>query len=225
VQTAAIDAASSPVTWVPLLAAGLLQIDNADHDLSRWASDETPVFGSRQSADTVSTDLKRASIGLYVLTALAAPSGDEHWLENKAKGLGIGLAAELTTAYITEGLRTATGRQRPNGIRHSSFPSGHTSTAAVSATLAADNIDTLQIPASGRIALKGLGAGLAVGTAYARVEAKEHFPSDVLVGAALGHFIGVFANEAFLGIDRPYQFSPNVDISRDGFLTGISGRF
>jgi hypothetical protein len=120
--------------------------------------------------------LQRASIGLYVLTALAAPSGDEYWLENKAKELGIGLAAELTTAYITEGLRTATGRQRPNGIRHSSFLSGHTSTAAVSATLAADNIDTLQIPASGRIALKGLGAGLAVGTAYARVEAKEHFP-------------------------------------------------
>ena len=73
--------------------------------------------------------------------------------------------------------------------------------------------------------MKGLGAGLAVGTAYARVEAKEHFPSDVLVGAALGHFIGVFANEAFLGIDQPYQFSPNVDLSRDGVLIEISGRF
>ena len=115
--------------------------------------------------------------------------------------------------------------KRANGIGHSSFPSGHASTAAVSATLAADNIDTLQILASGRIALEGLGAGLAVGTAYARVEAKKHFPSDVLVGAALGHFIGVFANEAFLGIDRPYQFSPNVDVSKDGFLIGINGGF
>jgi hypothetical protein len=47
----------------------------------------------------------------------------------------------------------------------------------------------------------------------------------VLVGVGLGHFIGVFANEAFLGIDRPYQFSPNVAVSRDGFLIGISGRF
>jgi membrane-associated phospholipid phosphatase len=225
VQTAAIDAASSPITWVPLLAAGLLQIDNADHNLSRWASDNTPIFGSQQTADTISTDLERAAIGLYVATALAAPTGEEQWLANKAKEFGVGLGAELTTAGITEGLKTATGRQRPDKLGHSSFPSGHASTAAVSATLAADNIDTLQILASGRIALEGLGAGLAVGTAYARVEAKKHFPSDVLVGAALGHFIGVFANETFLGIDRPYQFSPNVDVSKDGFLIGINGSF
>jgi membrane-associated phospholipid phosphatase len=225
VQTAAINAASSPITWVPLLAAGLLQIDNADHNLSRWASDNTPIFGSQQTADTISTDLERASIGLYVATALAAPSGEEQWLANKAKGFGVALGAELMTAGITEGLKTATGRQRPNGMGHASFSSGHASTAAVSATLAADNIDILQIPASGRIALQGLGAGLVVGTAYARVEAKKHFPSDVLVGAALGHFIGVFANEAFLGIDQPYQFSPNVAVSRDGFLIGINGSF
>jgi membrane-associated phospholipid phosphatase len=224
-QTAVIEAASSPITWVPLVAAGLLQIDNVDHNLSRLASDNTPIFGSQQTADTISTGLMGASIGLYVATALPAPSGEEQWLANKAKEFGVGLGAQLTAAYITEGLKTTTGRQRPDERDHSSFPSGHASTAAVSATLAADNIDTLQIPASGRIALKGLGAGLAVGTAYARVEAKKHFTSDVLVGAALGHFIGVFANEAFLGIDRPYQFSPNVYVSRDSFLIGINGRF
>jgi hypothetical protein len=105
VQTAAIDAARSPMTWAPLLAAGLLQIDNADENLSDWASDDTPIFGSRQTADTISTDLMRASVGLYAVTALAAPSGDEHWLKNKAKGLGIGFAAELTTAGLSRAPR------------------------------------------------------------------------------------------------------------------------
>jgi hypothetical protein len=105
VQTAAIDAARSPMTWAPLLAAGLLQIDNADENLSDWASDDTPIFGSRQTADTISTDLMRASVGLYAVTALATPSGDEHWLENKAKGLGIGFAAELTTAGLSRAPR------------------------------------------------------------------------------------------------------------------------
>jgi hypothetical protein len=176
VQTAAIDAARSPMTWAPLLAAGLLQIDNADENLSDWASDDTPIFGSRQTADTISTDLMRASVGLYAVTALATPSGDEHWLENKAKGLGIGLAAEVTTAGLTEGF-------------------------------------------------KGLAAALTVGTAYARVEARQHFPSDVLAGAALGHFIGVFADEAFLGSEQRYRVLPMVDVSRSGFLIGINGHF
>jgi hypothetical protein len=225
VQPAAIDAARSPMTWAPLLAAGLLQIDNADENLSAWASDDTPIFGSRQTADTSSTDLMRASVGLYAVTALATPSGDEHWLENKAKGLGIGLAAEVTTAGLTEGFKTATGRQRPNGIGHSSFPSGHTSTAAVSATLASDTIDALNISQGSRIALKGLAAALTVGTAYARVEARQHFPSDVLAGAALGHFIGVFADEAFLGSEQRYRVLPMVDVSRSGFLIGINGHF
>jgi hypothetical protein len=105
VQTAAIDAARSPMTWAPLLAAGLLQIDNADENLSDWASDDTPIFGSRQTADTISTDLMRASVGLYAVTALATSSGDVHWLKNKAKGLGIGFTAELTTAGLSRAPR------------------------------------------------------------------------------------------------------------------------
>jgi len=225
VQAAAIDAARSPITWAPLLAAGLLQIENADQNLSDWAADDTPIFGSLQRADMVSTNLARASIGFYIFTALAAPSGDEQWLESKAKGLGVGFAAELITARLTEGLKTATDRQRPNGKGNSCFPSGHTSTAAVSATLANDNIDTLDIPQSARIGLKGVAAALTLGTAYARVEAQKHFPSDVLAGAALGHFIGVFADEAFLASEQRYRVLPMVDVSRSGFLFGISGHF
>jgi membrane-associated phospholipid phosphatase len=225
VQTAAIDAARSPMTWAPLLAAGLLQIDNADENLSDWAADDTPIFGSRQTADTISTDLMRASVGLYAVTALATPSGDEHWLENKAKGLGIGFAAELTTDALTDGIKAATDRQRPNGLGHSSFPSGHASAAAVSATLASDNIDTLHISQGSRLALKGLAAAFTVGTAYARVEARQHFPSDVLAGAALGHFIGGFADGAFLGVEQRYRVLPMMDVSRSGFLVGINGHF
>lgn len=48
---------------------------------------------------------------------------------------------------------------------------------------------------------------LTVSTAWARVEAKSHFPSDVLAGMALGHFIGAFINDAFLGTESPFFFS------------------
>ena len=145
--------------------------------------------------------------------------------ENKAKGFGVGLAAELTTDELTEVLKTVTGRLRPNGIGHSSFPFGHASTAAVSGTLASDNIDSLNISQGSRLALEGLAAALTVGTAYARVEARQHFPSDVLAGAALGHFIGGFADGAFLGVEQRYRILPMVDVSRSGFLVGINGQF
>lgn len=40
---------------------------------------------------------------------------------------------------------------------------------------------------------------MAVITAWARVEGNVHYPSDVLVGAALGNFIGMFIHDAFIG--------------------------
>jgi len=83
----------------------------------------------------------------------------------------------------------------------------------------------LNISQGSRIALKGLAAALTVGNACARVEARQHFPSDVLAGAALGHFIGGIADGAFLGIEEGYQVVPTVDVSQHGFLVGISGRF
>jgi membrane-associated phospholipid phosphatase len=46
----------------------------------------------------------------------------------------------------------------------------------------------------------GLDA-LTIATGWARVEAGQHFPSDTLVGMALGNFVGAFVNRAFLGLD------------------------
>jgi membrane-associated phospholipid phosphatase len=41
---------------------------------------------------------------------------------------------------------------------------------------------------------------LASGVAWARVEARVHYPSDVLFGAALGHFLAAFIHDAFLNL-------------------------
>ena len=83
-----------------------------------------------------------------------------------------------------------------------SFPSGHSSFTALSATLAARNLQSMDMSANYRRAMK-IGFGVvAGGAAWARVEANVHFPSDVLVGAAIGHFIAAFINDAFIGLDR-----------------------
>lgn len=223
VGTAAKEAALSPATWLPLAGAGLLQIDNADHRISHWASKETPVFGSQHSAATASDALLWASVGLYAATVFATPSSGDHWIEDKAKGISVGVGAELATAGLTEGIRLASGRKRPNGSGLS-FPSGHASGVAVSASLAADNVDYLDVPDADRYALYGLAGGLDIGTAWARVEAHKHFPSDVLVGTALGHFIGAFADRAFLD---PYGTRIHLvtGMSRQGFFIGFADAF
>ena len=50
---------------------------------------------------------------------------------------------------------------------------------------------------------------LASGVAWARVEARKHYPSDVLAGAALGHFLTAFIHDAFLNLpeDGSVDFS------------------
>jgi len=41
-----------------------------------------------------------------------------------------------------------------------------------------------------------------LGTGWARVEAGFHYPSDVLVGMAIGDFNGAFFNDAFMGLPQ-----------------------
>ncbi|MEJ2698889.1 MAG: phosphatase PAP2 family protein [Desulfuromonadales bacterium] len=56
----------------------------------------------------------------------------------------------------------------------------------------------------------GLGT-LTAATAWARVEAKKHYPSDVLAGIAIGHFFGAFISDAFLGPKSPVLLDTTVD--------------
>jgi membrane-associated phospholipid phosphatase len=67
----------------------------------------------------------------------------------------------------------------------------------------------------------GLGAGietLAAGTAWARVEAGAHYPSDVLAGAALGRFVSVLLHDAFLDSSTPPIVSLELAPDRQAML-------
>jgi membrane-associated phospholipid phosphatase len=137
----------------------------------------------------------------YHATVLATPSGDDagRWLENKAKGYLVGLTAAGAASLVTEQLKTRVDRERPNATDSDSFPSGHTSVSAAFARLTSRNLRSIALEDRTRRALDiGLDV-LTVGTAWSRVEAGEHFPSDTLVSIALGNFVASFVNDAFLG--------------------------
>ena len=209
VRRAAVDAARDPWTWGPLAGALVFSIDDWDEETSAWARAETPVFGSEERAAGASSDLRAWSRYAMLLTTLATPSGDDFagWVSAKGKGVLVQAAATSAVGLATTELKGAIGRQRPNESDRRSMPSGHTSSAAASVALAARNIEALPwLPTGARGPLRHTLLSMGLATGWARVEAGEHYPSDVLVGAALGHFLARFVHDAFLG------WSPNVQM-------------
>jgi membrane-associated phospholipid phosphatase len=226
---AAIQAAIDPVTWAPTAGALVFAVDHFDKRVSNWASEHTPIFGSQSAANRDSTILLDITCGGTVVTALVAPSGPEPgpWTLNKLKGGGVEIGAAAAAGGVTSLLKQAVGRERPDESSNTSFPSGHSTGAFACAALGGQNVRTLSLPKSAELTLRGGFLVLATGTAWARVEAKRHYPSDVLAGAAIGNFVARFIHDAFLGVDL--RTPPPVDVlvapSRDGFLVGLSLNF
>jgi PAP2 superfamily protein len=200
VGQAARDAASDPWVWAPLAAAAVFQIDDFDGRTSDWAREHTPVFGSQSSAEDWSDKLRSTSVAVGLVTLIATPGGDDagQWLISKAKGGAVEVAAVAATSAATVALKGATDRERPNGADNESFPSGHASAAAVHGELAKTNLESISMSPGLRLTADiGIDV-VTLGTAWARVEAGWHYPSDTLVGMALGTFIASFATRAFL---------------------------
>jgi len=216
----------SPFTWLPVAGAAILQIDNWDHKLSGWASDKTPIFGSQVSADNWSNYLLYTSGAIYGTTALLTPGRDRagEWLTDKMKGFIVGGAAIGLSEGVVGILQPALDRGRPDGSRQS-FPSGHATAAASFSTLAAKNIGTLQLARHTEIAAESGLVLITAGTAWARVEAKRHYPADILAGMAIGHFISAFVNDAFLGLDSSRGVVPDAEISKNGVFLSVKGSF
>jgi membrane-associated phospholipid phosphatase len=217
-SVAASRAALSPATWAPLAGAAVLAATDWDGQISDWASDRHPVFGSEEGAKTGSDILLATAGGLYGASALAAPQ-ESLWERTTADA-----AALVATTAATEGLKIVTHRPRPDDSGNQSFPSLHTALGASFATLTANNLDFSDwTPKSRRASRAGL-LGLTAATGWARIEAGEHYPSDVLVGAAIGHFFSVLCAPARDA--GPVPARTTLSLSRKGtVLLGFRGSF
>jgi membrane-associated phospholipid phosphatase len=223
---AAVQAEKSPWVWAPLVTAAALQIDNADHHISDWAVDHTPVYGSVSGAHHASDDLEVAAGVVYLASVLAAPSGDsgsDWWSANLHGGL-VGLGAIGATELTTEAIKVAANRQRPNG-GDNSMPSGHTSFAAAADSMTARNLEDMPLSRAARITLTAGTDLLTFSTAWARVEAGAHFPSDVLVGMSIGNFFGRMFDNAFLGDDLAQRLTVSFEPEPHGGAIVWSLRF
>lgn len=222
VRYAAGTAANDPITWLPALAAVALGLSHADHRIEQSLYDRTPVFDNPTAAGRASSRLRDATHILQLATLIATPSGasGSDIALNKARGLAVELAAEYTTKRTVGGLKSIIARERPNDGPRTSFPSGHSSTAFAYAALTRENVAVIDMPAGFRNALDWTALTLATATAYARVEAGAHYPTDVLAGAAIGNFLTRFVYNTFSGAPLLLSVQP---LQRGAMLTGIWG--
>jgi PAP2 superfamily len=161
--------------------------------------------------------------GLYFL---GLGTHNEHLAETGR----LGAEAVLDASLVVEALKLATNRERPNegngqggfwphGTRSygldGAFPSGH---AAESFALA--RVIASEYPAK---PVQVAAYAFALAISASRVTARQHFPSDVLVGGTFGYLIGgyVVRHHAGENVSAGFSFVPVVDLPTHTFGASI----
>jgi membrane-associated phospholipid phosphatase len=164
------------------ITTGLIMTDRtASHESTRWSH----VHASKTFSDAGLAFAGASTAGIYLL---GRASGDPLKRET---GI-LGGEAMVDGLVVDEALKYVFQRQRPfevnstgrffQGTSHDSFPSAHaTLTFAFASVLAHEYPGWLT---------KVLAYGGASAISAARVTGKQHFPSDVFVGATMGYLIG-----------------------------------
>lgn len=133
---------------------------------------------------------------------IAGKLSDSEAMENFGEELCRGLLYSYT---IVQTLKFTTGRTRPDGSNNRSFPSGHAAGASCTAVVLWDRYGPeVGIPLS----------ALALYTCVSRINLGKHFPSDVVLGAAIGAACGIasaMVNDSGEGENSSFSFSLSVD--------------
>jgi membrane-associated phospholipid phosphatase len=138
----------------------------------------------------------------------------------------LGAEAVADASLLVEGFKLATNRERPNegngeggfwphGTRSfsldGSFPSGHAAASWALARVIASEYPSKPVQVA--------AYSFALAISASRVTARQHFPSDVFVGATFGYLIGgyVVRHHAAQNTDSSFSVLPVVDMTTHTF--------
>ncbi len=177
------EAIRDPNVWVPLLGIAALRTNDLDRKISDKLRKDTPIFGGTEEAKDASDGFRNNTMVTFLATGLYLTKDYPKLLPSEL------LAVEAKSNIVVQ-VKEETGRLRPDESDYLSFPSGHAASSSVYAEMAKININLLPVTDDTKHALNLTMDGMAVGTAWARVEGGRHYPTDVLAGYALGRYIG-----------------------------------
>lgn len=155
---------------VPVATVGLAMMP-ADHAIRDRVMNGMPGFHT-----SVDDYIRYAPLATQVAMSLGGVQGRS---KNRWQVLVTDAMAVAMMATVVNGMKYSIGRTRPNGAE-GSFPSGHTATAFMGATLLTHEYGhkSVWIPIA--------GYSVATATGVMRILNNRHYASDVLVGAAIG---------------------------------------
>jgi hypothetical protein len=188
IWTSPFKARVEDLNWIVPLTGLSVGLINADAELSSRITGTNSL--SRHSSTISNAGVGLALGGSGALYLLGKYTGDDH---KKETGI-LAIQAATNSLVVGEVLKAVTQRARPTdgnfkgeffnstSISNSSFPSVHALAAWSAASVLAHEYPgpLTQI----------LAYGLATGVSVARVSGRDHFPSDVVVGSAMGWLIG-----------------------------------
>ncbi len=158
---------------IALIGALAIHFGGVDQKISDDLTKSYPISGSAEQARDYSDWGVNATNAAWLISGaiydpVALPF---QYVGDKARGA------------LTVGWKRQSNRLRPDKSDRLSFPSGHSARASYRAHSAINNLD-------GRYPM--IDAALlatAAATAFFRVESGRHYPTDVLVGYALGDYM------------------------------------
>lgn len=166
-------------------------VDRAVYDAV--ATVPTPALDQAMRRLSTAANNSRVWIVIAGGLALTGPAG------RRAAARGL-LAIGVTSAAVNLGVKSITGRRRPDrtgagvpGARHvampesTSFPSGHSASAFAFATAISRDLPWIAV------AMQFVAGGVA----YSRVHTGVHYPGDTVAGALIGAGAGQAVSSAF----------------------------
>ena len=177
-------------TWVgiPVFAAGWIIKGEKEAFRQNYENKNTKIRLIKYDFHTeIDNYTQFAGIGLTVGLKLAGVEGRSSWPRLAASSL----ASYAVMAAFVNGIKYTASELRPDGSTHNSWPSGHTATAFVGATILHKEYGLTRSPW-----YSIAGYSVATATGVMRVLNNRHWISDVLSGAG----IGILSTELAYGI-------------------------
>ena len=169
------------------LGVGTLGLVTADQDIMRHFGNTTMAHSSSLSNYALAA-MAGGAASLYLRGAI---THDDH---SRETGF-LGGEAAVNSVIVGEAMKLVFQRPRPNGANAGSFGAGGASFPSEHAFLAWSIASVIAHEYPGPLT-KLLVYGAASGISLSRVAARQHFPSDVVVGSALGYLIGRYVYRA-----------------------------
>lgn len=163
-----------------LIGVGLTGLAlTVDQRVKKYFQDRKPLEHVESIGNTIGSGYPEVGLGLALLGT------GELVNDKKMADTGVvSLEASLLDGIATESLKYATMRKRPNGGARMSFPSGHASITATFAASISEMYDwDLRLAVPLYLTTAFVGAS--------RIQANEHFFSDVIAGITVGTVVGV----------------------------------